>query len=433
MVSCGRFHAWLTLGFSALLAVPVSVGCGGGEAEIESPSDSAGVGGAGGTAGGDSSRGGTAGSWGGARSPSATGFLHVEGNQLKDDAGHVARLTGVNWFGFETSNLSPHGLWARDYRSMMHQIFDLGFNTVRIPWCDRMLAPDATTSSINTYGADPYDGNEPMNAALVGLPPVEVLDKIIEAAGEYGLKVILDNHSRNPDGYMNEQVWYTDSVSEEQWILNWIKIADRYYGNTTVVAFDINNEPHGSATWGTGNAGTDWNSAAERCGNAILNVNPDALIIVEGVEKVGGDSYWWGGNLSGARGQPIVLTSPQKLVYSAHEYGPEVFAQPWFTAADFPSNLPAIWKSHFGFLMDEELGHVFIGEFGLKERAGAAGAVGQWFDAFLSYMGTSYSWTFWCLNPNSGDTQGILGDDWVTPRQWKVDALAPLMAAPIGG
>jgi len=39
---------------------------------------------------------------------------------------------------------------------------------------------------------------------------------------------------------------------------------------------------------------TDWNNAAERCGNAIQAVNPDALIIVEGVSIVGTDVYWWG-------------------------------------------------------------------------------------------------------------------------------------------
>ncbi|HEY5960220.1 MAG TPA: hypothetical protein VIV60_26890, partial [Polyangiaceae bacterium] len=90
----------------------------------------------------------------------SAGYLHVQGSRLLDDAGHEVRLTGVNWFGFETSNLSPHGLWARDYRSMLKQIQALGFNTVRLPWCDAMLKPGATAKSLNTYGADPYDGTD---------------------------------------------------------------------------------------------------------------------------------------------------------------------------------------------------------------------------------------------------------------------------------
>lgn len=339
------------------------------------------------------------------------------------------RLTGVNWFGFETSNLSPHGLWARDYRSMLKQIRDLGFNVVRMPWCDAMTLPGAEARSVNGDGADPYDGTDPMNAQLIGKTPTEMLDLVVEAAGEVGLRLILDNHSRAPDGYMEEKVWYTASVSEEQWIANWVKMAERYRGNSTVIGFDLDNEPHGEASWASGNAATDWNAAAERCGNAILEVNPDALIIVEGVEKVGSDGYWWGGNLTGVRNQPITLSKPDKLVYSAHEYGPEVHDQTWFSASNFPDNLPSLWNQKFGFIMQEQLGHVLIGEFGIKDPTAAGGRADQWFEAFLAYAGSSYSWTFWCWNPNSGDTEGILEYDWLTPKQWKLDALKPHLAS----
>jgi endoglucanase len=359
---------------------------------------------------------------------SASGFLHVEGSQLKDASGHRVRLTGVNWFGFETSNLSPHGLWVRDYRSMLKQIRAVGFNTVRLPWCNAMLAAGAKASSINTYGPDAYDGTDPMNGPLAGKSPIEMLDLIVQAAGETGLRIILDNHSRNPDGYMEEQVWYTASVSEEQWIADWKFMAERYRGNSTVVGFDLDNEPHGEASWATGNAKTDWNSAAERCGDAILQVNPDVLVIVEGVEKVGTDSYWWGSNLSGVRKAPIRLSVPEKLVYSAHEYGPEVYAQPWFSSPNFPNNMPSIWNDKYGFIMQEQLGHVLIGEFGIKDPKAAGGVEDTWFKSFLTYGGSGFSWTFWCWNPNSGDTEGILDYDWLTPKPWKLEALKPHLA-----
>lgn len=369
---------------------------------------------------------------GGAQQPSAHGYLHVEANGLFDETGHPARFTGVNWFGFETSNQSPHGLWARDYRSMLKQIKALGFNTVRLPWSDAILRADAKAASVNTYGEDPYDHTNPMNGDLEGKKPLEMLDAVVIAAGELGLKLILDNHSRDPDGYMNELVWYSASCSEEQWISDWVAIAQRYKNNPTVAAMDLDNEPHGTATWG-GDAQTNWKAAAERCGNAILEVNPDVLIIVEGVEKVGSDGYWWGGNLSGVKTAPIQLSNPKKLVYSAHEYGPEVHDQPWFQTSDFPGNLPTIWGPHFDFIMQQKLGHVLLGEFGLKARDTYEGRSGQWFDTVLTKLGGTYSWTFWCWNPNSGDTEGILDYDWLTPKQWKLDALRPYMAPPIGG
>jgi endoglucanase len=358
----------------------------------------------------------------------AAGFLHVEGNKLMDDNGNEARLTGINWFGFETSNQSPHGLWARDYRSMLRQIADLGFNTVRIPWANAILRKGAAARSINDYGADPYDGTDPLNADLVGKTPLEIMDIIIDAAAEFRLKVMLDNHSREPDGYMEEDLWYTNETSESLWISDWVALAERYNGDTTVVAFDLNNEPHDSASWGTGNAATDWNRAAEKCGNAILAVNPNVLIVVEGVETTGEDTYWWGGNLTGVRTAPINLIVPEKLVYSAHEYGPEVFQQDWFASANFPGNMAGIWNEHFGFIMEEQIGHVFIGEFGLKDPDAYEGRAGVWFDAFLKYLRNGYSWTFWCFNPNSGDTEGMLQHDWLTPHQWKMDALSPYLA-----
>lgn len=371
--------------------------------------------------------------------PAWATFLSRQGNKLFDAEGKEVRLTGVNWFGFETGNMAPHGLWTRDWMGVLMQVKEMGFNSIRIPYCDKMLEPGAEARSISTFGTDPYRGaaGGAINQELVGKTPLEILDIIIGGCRQLGLKVILDNHSRDPDGYMEEKVWTSATVSEEKWIANWVMLAKRYKGNNTVVAFDLDNEPHGTlaeggAEWGTGTAGKDWRVAAQKCGNAILAENPDVLIIVEGVQQVGGDNYWWGGNLIGAKTAPVVLSKPGKLVYSPHEYGPEVHAQKWFTAADFPANMPGIWDKFFGYLHKGGESHLLVGEFGIKDAAAAGGKAGIWFDEFLKYMGKEYSWTFWCLNPNSGDTGGLLTYDWVSVEQWKLDKLKPYMAPLIG-
>jgi aryl-phospho-beta-D-glucosidase BglC (GH1 family) len=356
------------------------------------------------------------------------GFFVVEGNQLKDSRGQLVRFTGVNWFGFETSSKVVHGLGQRDYKSMLKQIKAVGFNVLRIPWANAILAGDARPSTIDFTKTDPYDGTHPINKDLENKSSLEVLDAVIREAGKLGLRIILDNHTRKPDAWQSESLWYTPEIPEKKWIEDWLVVAERYQGNATVIGFDLDNEPHGEATWTDDNSPLNWKAAAERCGNAILAVNPDVLIIVEGIERVDGDSYWWGGNLMGVRQYPLRLSNNRKLMYSAHEYGPRVWNQPWFNDSQFPSNMLSLWQKHFGFIMDEKIGYVLVGEFGIEQENTNGGKDGIWFKEFLRYMGSRYSWTFWSWNPDSGDTGGILQDDWSSLNQWKVDYLKPHLA-----
>jgi endoglucanase len=127
-------------------------------------------------------------------------------------------------------------------------------------------------------------------------------------------------------------------------------LAGRYAGNSTVIAADLHNEPHGQATWGDGNQATDWRLAAERAGNAILSVNPHLLIVVEGIECVSDACNWWGGNLRSAGGAPVRLNVANRLVYSPHDYPNDVYPQPWFSYPSFPSNLPGHWDANRGYL-----------------------------------------------------------------------------------
>jgi len=361
-------------------------------------------------------------------------------------APYSGRLTGVNWFGFETGNLVAHGLWARDYKSMLKQIRDLGFNCVRLPWCNDMLTGTPSGIQINEYGVDAYTNQQGLNLDLEGLSSIEVFDKVIQECERIGLYVVLDNHSRQPDGYMNETLWYTSKTPESKWISDWVSMATRYKSYSKVVGFDLNNEPHGNmgtgmkppATWGynqDGYTNTDWKAAAEKCGKAILAVNSNALIIVEGVEMYKDSTYWWGGNLKGVRDYPITGIPKANLMYSPHEYGPEVFNQSWFTASDFPNNMPKIWDDNFWFIQKENIGSIFIGEFGITDaNAANKGSVSYtWITKLMDYCGKSCSWTFWCMNPNSGDTGGILSSDWVTVQQSKVNILKPYFAAQPSG
>jgi endoglucanase len=195
-------------------------------------------------------------------------------------------------------------------------------------------------------------------------------------------------------------------------------LAQHYAGNPTIVGADLHNEPHDPACWGCGDTTVDWRLAAERAGNAILAVNANWLIIVEGIQTVNGSSYWWGGNLAAAGANPVRLNVAGRLVYSPHDYPIDVADQPWFHDPTFPSNMPGIWNRTWGYLRVNNVAPVLLGEFGTK----LANTIDQqWFSTMITYLGSTaangandFSWTFWSWNPNSGDTGGILADDWTT-------------------
>lgn len=366
-------------------------------------------------------------------------WLTRDGTKLRDTHGHLVRLTGVNWFGFETKNLIPFGLWQHSYKDVLAKIKATGFNTVRIPFTDAII-DDARSASPQIRLGD-LDIDLVKNGVNATDTPLILMDKIIDEARALNLKVILDSHSRKPDMYLSEGHWAAEGYySEAQWIDNWKFLTQRYLTNDAVIAMDLKNEPHFEATWGGRVAANDWKAAAERAGNAILAINPNVLIIVEGVERLDEDnnlavnSYWWGGNMQGVREKPIQLLDNNKLIYSPHEYGPEVHLQPWFRDYRFPTNLPYIWEDRFGFIYSEQLGHLFIGEFGVRDNTPGSAHI-KWFDDFVEYMcdrSEGYSWTVWAWNPNSSDTGGIMQVDWTNVNQWKLDKINHCLAPVIG-
>ena len=357
----------------------------------------------------------------------ASGWLSTSGNQIVDSSGRSVQIAGVNWFGFESSNLAPHGLWTRGYKEMMDQMSDLGFNTIRLPFSTEMLHTSAAPNGIDFS----------KNPDLKGLSALQIMDKIVDYAGQIGLKIILDHHrSDSGAGTSANGLWYDAQHSDAQWVSDWQMLATRYASNTAVIGADLHNEPY-NGTWGGGGA-NDWAAAAERAGNAIGAVNANWLIFVEGVGSYQGQNYWWGGNLMGVKDRPIDLNVDNKLVYSPHDYPHSVYAQPWFEGDNFAAGLPAKFDQMWGYIYKEGIAPVYIGEFGTKLTDPKDA---PWLEAITSYMsgdldnnGThdiaagkqGVSWTFWAWNPNSGDTGGVVGDDWKTVNQAKMAYLTPI-------
>jgi endoglucanase len=134
----------------------------------------------------------------------------------------------------------------------------------------------------------------------------------------------------------------------------------------------------------------------------------------------------------GACKYPIVLNVANRVVYSLHDYPQSVHDQKWFNAPNYPNNLPAVWDQFWGYLYRQNIAPVWVGEFGSKLQTTSDK---QWYQQITGYLadtsgaragGQGISWTWWAWDPDSGDTGGILKDDWMTVNQNKVQGLVPI-------
>ncbi|MDD2769089.1 MAG: cellulase family glycosylhydrolase [Methylococcus sp.] len=339
----------------------------------------------------------------------------VANGNIYDGNGRAVQLRGLNWFGFETADHVAHGLWARNWKDMIAQMKSLGFNAVRLPVCPATLAG----VGVNNFNAS-------LNPDLSGKNSLQILDAVIAEFDRQGFYILLDHHRLDCNDGIAE-LWYGPTYTEQQWIGDLSFMAGRYKSLPHFLGVDLKNEPHGAATWGTGNAATDWNKAAEKAAAEVLAVAPDTLVFVEGVQDnpvcSGTINHWWGGNLEPLACHPLAIPT-NRLVLSPHVYGPDVYSQPYFNAGDFPNNMPAIWNAHFGQFKDS--GYTLaIGETGGKYGHGGDAKDKVFQNALVDYLLAKQikHLFYWAWNPNSGDTGGILQDDWTHAWQDKVDLL----------
>ena len=358
-------------------------------------------------------------------------WLYTDGRNILDKDGKKVWITGVNWFGYNTGTNTFDGLWNSELVPTVKAIADHGFNLIRVP---------ISAQLINQWAAGEYpkaNYNNAYNSELNNMNSLEIFEYFLALAEKNGLKVMPDIHSAetNASGH-NVNLWYTDKITVEDYYhaLEWM--AERYADNDTIIAYDLKNEPHGkpyegsgAAIWNNSKSANNWKYVAETAAAKILKKNPNVLIMVEGIEiypidtKNNSDFYstndkdyyfnWWGGNLRGVADYPVNLGKYQnKLVYSPHDYGPTVYEQPWFEGDyTYESLMDDCWHDNWFYIYEENIAPLLIGEWGGFMREPNL--------TWMTYMRKlikkyHLNHTFWCLNANSGDTGGLLLDDFKT-------------------
>jgi len=358
-------------------------------------------------------------------------WLHTSGNQILDKNGTEVWLTGINWFGYNTGTNIFDGVWSCNMQEALASIADRGFNLLRIP----ISAELVLNWKDGVYPAANF--NQASNPELAGKNSLEIFDLAIAACKANGIKVMLDIHcaETNSMGHM-VNLWYTDTISTQDYYDSLSFLAKRFADDDTVIAYDLKNEPHGKpgeagAIWNDSTSANNWKDVAQTAGNLVLDANPNALIMIEGIEIYpkdiaadgdfssadAADYYytWWGANLRGVRDYPVDFGSEERnaqIVYSPHDYGPTVYAQPWFASGfTYDSLKTDCWNDNWLYISQENIAPILVGEWG--------GFMTEPNLTWMTYLRTliaenHLSHTFWCFNANSGDTGGLVRDDFTT-------------------
>ena len=226
-----------------------------------------------------------------------------------DSGGQRVKLACVNWYGAHMEDMVVNGLDRQPISKIASIIAELGFNCVRLPF------------SLDMIYKNPVIATERLSAnpEFVGKTALELFDETVVALSDAKLIVIPNSHVStamwccSPDD--GEGLWYTNEYPEEDFIEGWLLISSRYKDNPWVAGMDLRNELRPAngqvAAWGNGKE-NDWAAAAEKTGNALLEINSNLLIIIGGILS--------NGNLIGVLTRPIELNLPGRLVYTGHIY-----------------------------------------------------------------------------------------------------------------
>ena len=358
-------------------------------------------------------------------------WLTTDGSKIVDMNGNQVWLTGCNWFGYNTGTNLFDGVWNCNLKEALTSIADHGFNLLRVPMSSELLLQWKK----GEYPKANY--NNAYNEELNKMNSLEIFDYVISLCEQNGMKIMIDIHSVKTDAAgHNHPVWYNGNLTEADFIESLRWLAARYKDNDTIVAYDLKNEPHGKpsetphAIWNDSNDPNNWKMVAEKAGKAVLKENPHALIVIEGIEiypkdlkannftSTEKDDYhftWWGGNLMGVKDYPVDLGSAElnkQIVYSPHDYGPLVYMQPWFEKEfTYESLKKDAWTPYWLYINDKGIAPILIGEWG----GFMDGDNLKWMKYLRQLIDEKkLNHTFWCFNANSGDTGGLVKDDFKT-------------------
>ena len=335
--------------------------------------------------------------------------LQTSGRYIIDNTGARFKLVSVNWYGASDKYFIPGGLDVQHRSTIATAIRKNGFNSVRLPYADEMVRRNPLINSTLLAA----------NADLVGSTALEVYHAVVESLTSAGLAVIVNNHiTQNRwccDANLCDTLWYNTYLgpfcrirqSESEWVENWVAVMRTHVKNPFVVGADLRNEvrsPTGRLMW------NQWAKAAEEAANALLMLQPNWLMIVEGVQSAN--------DLSGARSRPVELPVPNRLVYSSHIYAWSGWGSLNPNSKRSYSAFAEEMQYNWAWLLDENIAPVWVGEFGAPHIP-SKGDMNYWKHLMRFLEEKDADFGYWAINPrkpdkNEEESYSLFEDDWKT-------------------
>ena len=329
----------------------------------------------------------------------------------------------------------------------MKWIAESGFNCVRLTYSiDMALDLDQKVSSTFSTAADDtaefsnltavFDQAVAKNPWLATASTGETWTNIVYALEKHNVMVILDNHNSKAvwccsltdgNGWWSSAAGYNASNSRyfntENWLRGLSAMANFSLDHPNVVGLSLRNELRaGDSNQDAANSShADWYKYVTLGAQAVHVGNPDALIMIGGVEYFNDFSF--------LKDKPLDRSQfDSKVVWEYHTYswGSDV------TGSDYISNCSA-FSSYIhnmgGYLLEADqpyTGPVWMSEFGWGQVSVNDTQEESYKTCLIQYMSeTDMDWSVWALqgsyyyregNVDADETYGLMNHNWT---EWR--------------
>lgn len=245
------------------------------------------------------------------------GFIKANGRILTDESGKEYIIKGMAFGNNVWSNPSMPPENLHHTEESYKELSEMGFNSVRFYINYGLFESDN----------NPYVYNE---------SGFEWIDKNIEQAKKYGIRLVLNMHYPQ-GGYQsqgNGMALWTDRENQKRLAALWKTIAERYADETGILGYGIVNEPVLPIETTEEDCLTKWQSVAQEITDEIRTVDNNHPVFVERMcaakNTETGAASWTNFNDE----NNYVKINDDNIVYEFHYYDPHMYTHQGFSWAN---------------------------------------------------------------------------------------------------